>query len=317
MSWYESRLKQTIIGLLEAAMALTVVFSIATTFGQWHRLLELFSHFRLQYLGVSVLLTLAFLLMKWRNYTLLGLATVAFNGWFVLPWYLPANNADVAESDLTILLANVQVSNDSADRFLALVADEQPDVIVIQEATPDWLGMIAAIHADYPHRVGEPREDPFGIALYSRLPLDSSAINASAPMGFPDIAARIRLGEGYLNLISTHPLPPLGAANYSSRNVQLDGVARLASRTPGPLVVIGDLNISMWAHHYQRLVAIAGLENAREGFGVKPTWPLFLPFAMIPIDHCLVSTGISVVAFDTGPPIGSDHLPILVSLAID
>ena len=73
----------------------------------------------------------------------------------------------------------------------------------------------------------------------------------------------------------------------------------------------------MWAYHYQRLIAATGLENARAGFGVKPTWPLFMPFAMIPIDHCLVSDGVTVTAFDTGPAIGSDHLPVLVSLALD
>ena len=311
------RFKSLVIGLLEAGLVITIVFSVATVFNEWHRFLELFSHFRLQYLGVSLLLTVAFVFLRWRSYALLGLASVALNAWFVVPWYWPAAPATDTEPDVTLMLSNVLASNGNADRFLRLVADRAPDVIVMQEATPAWLAMIATIESDYPHRVTEPREDPFGIALYSKLPIDAAAVNASAPLGFPEIVARLAVGQRHLNLISTHPVPPVAGSNYGARNLQLDAVARLAAGTPGPTVLVGDLNITMWANHYDRLIETSGLRNAREGFGAKPTWPLFLPFAMIPIDHCLVSDGITVTSFDTGPRIGSDHLPVIVGLALD
>ena len=297
-------------------MVLTVVFSVATAFNEWHRYLELFSHFRLQYFLVALLLTLAFMALRWRTYSLIGIVTVALNGWFVVPWHIPADDPPPS-AGLKVMLSNVLLSNDSADRFIALVLDEAPEVVVIQEATPGWMAQLGPLHAAYPHRIAEPRDDPFGIAVYSKLPMTSAAVNDSVPMGFPEIVVELAAGDRSLSLITTHPMPPIGAGNYSSRNLQLDGIARLAARTPGPLILIGDLNTTMWAHHYQRLVDTSGLRNAREGFGVKPTWPLFLPFAMIPIDHCLVSDDIRVSGFDTGPTIGSDHLPIIVSLAID
>ena len=298
-------------------MVLTVVFSVATVFNDWHRYLELFSHFRLQYLFVALLLTLAFLAMRWPSYSVIGIATVALNAWFVVPWYIPDDEAPARTADLKIMLSNVLATNESAERFMALVAEETPDVLVIQEATPVWMAQLGSLHAAYPHRIAEPREDPFGIAVLSKLPMESAAVNASDPMGFPEIIARLVVDDRALNLISTHPMPPIGNNNYSSRNLQLYGVAQLAANTPEPLVVIGDLNTTMWAHHYRRLVDTAGLRNARQGFGVHPTWPLFMPFAMIPIDHCLVSDGSQVIAFESGPSIGSDHLPIIVSLAID
>ncbi len=72
----------------------------------------------------------------------------------------------------------------------------------------------------------------------------------------------------------------------------------------------------MWAHHYNELVESTGLANARDGFGVLPSWPTNIPIAMIPIDHCLVSDEFTVLDVRTGPDIGSDHLPLIVELGL-
>lgn len=307
-------------GLLEIGLILTAAFSLATAFDHLHRYLEMFSHFRLQYFVASVLLTLAFLALRWRSYVGIGIATVALNAYLVVPWYLPTERLDAAGAQdaapIKLVLANVRASNRDATRFVALVDEEQPDVIVMQEATPHWLARLDPIKASYPYKLTDPRDDPFGIALYSRFPLDSTAIIESVPRGFPSLIAETRIGASRLNIISTHPMPPVGSADTAARNLQLDSIAQLASRTPEPLVVIGDLNITMWSHQFARFEEQSMLRNARRGFGVAPTWPLFLPPAMIPIDHCLVSDGIDVTDFRTGPAIGSDHLPIIVSVTL-
>lgn len=318
MSTASSNRRAWLCGLLEASLLLTALFSFATCFDDWHRLLELFTHFRLQYLVAALLLTVAFLFLRWPGYVALGVATVAVNAWFVVPWYLPAVSAAQASGDaqVRILHANVQVSNSDSRRFVELVEQSQPDLLVIQEATPAWMASLSALDELYPHKVIEPRDDPFGIALYSRFALQSSSVVTSEPLHYPEILATVMVGETALQVIAAHPTNPIGSNRAYARNLQLDAIAKLARRSPQPTIVVGDLNISMWASHYRRLIAESGLRNSREGFGVAPTWPLFLPFAMIPIDHVLVSSDIAVVDFSTGPNIGSDHLPILVSLQL-
>lgn len=312
--------KRFAIGLCEAALLLTLLFSIVTVFGQLHRNFDLFSHFRFQYFITSVLLTLVFVALRWRGYVWLGVLAVAVNGYFVVPWFLSLDEA-VANDNATVapiklVHANVLHTNDDANRLMALVRDEQPDLIVLQEATPKWISMLYPIEPSYPYTLIEARGDQFGIALYSKFPLDSTAIIESVPLGFPDLIATAIVGGKRLNIISTHPIPPVGVGRYAARNLQLDSVAKLAARTPDPVIVVGDLNITMWGHHYGRLEEISGLRNARRGFGIEPTWPLFFLPALIPIDHCLVSDGIHVVDFRTGPQIGSDHLPIVVSMVL-
>jgi endonuclease/exonuclease/phosphatase (EEP) superfamily protein YafD len=81
---------------------------------------------------------------------------------------------------------------------------------------------------------------------------------------------------------------------------------------------VGDFNTSLWSPYYAQLIRHTGLVNARQGFGLLPTWPAFLsvPFLMIPIDHCLVSPEIRVIRVRTGRTIASDHLPIIVDMGI-
>ncbi len=306
------RLKTFLTGLCEAGLVVTALFSVATAFNEWHQYLELFSHFRLQYLVVSILLTLVFVFLKWRNYALLGLAMIAFNAWFVVPWYLPTDAPDPSDSDVRLLHANVLAFNTDMDRMLRLIENVDPDLLVLQEFTPAWMAAMEPLLPSYPYRVVEPRDDPFGIALYSKYPLDATTVIGSVPLGHPDIVATALIGGERLNIISTHPMPPIGNTNYGNRNLQLDSVADLARRSPRPVIVVGDLNITMWAHHYKRFEEVSGLSNARRGFGIAPTWPSWLLPGYIPIDHVLVSDEIVVTDFTTGPSIGSDHLPIIV-----
>lgn len=312
----QSDWRHIVQGLLQAALLLTALFSFATAFDHWHRLLELFSHFRLQYLAAAVLLTLAFLWLRWTGYVALGVATIALNAWYVLPWYLPIERGAAGDADIRMLNANVLATNGHFEKLRKLVEDTDPDIILMQEVTPAWLQSLDGLRAEYPYKVVEAREDPFGIALFSKLPLEATAVRRSEPRGYPEIIATVVSGKNRLHIIGAHPANPVGNGGYGARNLQLDGIARLAARSPRPLVVAGDLNVSVWSHHYRRLIEDARLRNARQGFGAEPTWPVFFPPAMIPIDHFLVSEGIEVTSYRTGPAIGSDHLPIAVTLKI-
>ena len=316
MSVDEKSRRSIIVGLLEAAIIVTAVFSVATTFDFLHRFLELFSHFRLQYFVSAFLLTIVFVFLKKNRWIAVSVGTLLLNAWFIVPWYLPFSVADGDEGDIKLLHANVLASNDSSLRFIALLRKESPDIVVMQEATPRWMNSIGEIDALYPYKVVEARDDPFGIAMYSKFPFDSISVVDAAPLGYPEIVVTAIVGRDRLNIISSHPMPPIGATNYDARNQQLEGVARLSGRTPGPLVIVGDLNISMWASHYRKLENESELRNARRGFGIEPTWPLFLPIAMIPIDHILVSGDIAVTNFETAADIGSDHYPVVVSFRL-
>ena len=305
------------MGLLQAGAFLTALMSLATHFNSLHRLLELFSHFRLQYFVTSLLLALLFLLLRERKWAGGMLLLTLINVAPIASWYLAETDSATAGAHSFVLMqANVLAENEQTELLLAEIAAEQPDIIFLQEVTTAWVAAMSPLQEAYPYSFAIPQDDNFGIAVYARQPLlDVEAIE-SPPHALPTLRVRQVIDGTSVTFVTTHPFPPLGSELTRARNIQLESIAVLMASIPGPKVLVGDLNITMWAQHYRELIDQTGLRNTRYGFGVIPTWPRHLPFAAIPIDHCLVSEEFTVLETRAGENTGSDHLPLLVKLGL-
>lgn len=305
----------TLRGLLQAASLLTILVSVATLLPADHFAVQLFTHFRLQYLGAAFTLFVALALLRESRYALAMLLVSALHASFVLPWYFdkPAARDGV---ELRVLVANILSDNDEHEKLLALIEAEQPDLVCLLEVTPRWVESLGRLDARYPHRIVEPRTGNFGIALYAKHAIGAATVIDSAPLDLPTIVATVGVAGRAVQVVATHPMTPLRKAGYEARNTQLDGIARLLQRGNGRRILVGDLNTTMWERKYRWLENRTWLRNVRRGFGILPSWPTFFPVALIPIDHILVSDDIGVRDVRTGPHIGSDHLPLVATLVL-
>ena len=308
-------MRVTFKGLFQAAAIVVILLSLATTLPIDHHALQLFTHFRLQYLVVSVLLLVALAAWHEPRYAVALFLITLLNANYVLPWYFDAKPG-AQGTEVKVLLANILASNNDPGPLFELIEAEQPDLIFLLEVSPQWAEKLPAIGDQFMHSIVEPRDGNFGIAMYSNFPVSSSATVDSSPLGFPTIMASLEIGEQFLQVVGTHPMIPLGMQNYDARNSQLNAVARLLQKADGPRLLVGDLNTTIWDRQYGSLENRTWLRNVRRGFGLLPTWPTFMPPAMIPIDHMLVSEEIGVKDVRTGPAIGSDHLPLIATITL-
>jgi endonuclease/exonuclease/phosphatase (EEP) superfamily protein YafD len=170
----------------------------------------------------------------------------------------------------------------------------------------------------YPHSKVVARKRGGGIALFSRFPLAQCEVVSLGHDERPAIKARIPFDGTLVSFFTFHTHAPLRRDHYRYRNQQLAAAADLIRTLPAPAIVIGDFNSTTWSPYFRQLIEVTGLVNARQGFGLLPTWPawLLLPVLMLPIDHCLVTADILVDNIRTGRRMGSDHLPLIVDLAI-
>lgn len=284
--------------------------------GQFHWSLDLFSHFRVQYLFGLLIYAVWFKFSRSNRNLLICLVFLLLNFLAILPLYLPEHTADEPNPKIRLLHFNIHTRNRQFKKTLDLISETRPDVVVIEEVNALWLENLMPLVKTHPWWIAHPREDNFGISLFSRLPLKNQKISDFSGIGLPTILASIKTQQADLLLAATHPLPPVGPAYADVRDRQLAGLAEFATMASSPFVIAGDLNATPWSHTFKSMLAAGRLHDSSRGFGFQPSWPTHNPLLLIPIDHFIHNDHIRVTNRFIGPDCGSDHLPLIVDFSI-
>jgi len=291
---------------------------VCSIFDSINRYFELMSHFKIIYLVSSIICCGFLIAYKCYRSSIIMFALVIVHLFSILPWYFTTKNTSPVEhkTSLKILHSNVLTSNREFELFSRLLEKENPTVVVLQEVNKAWVEGLANSLTAYKYRIEQPQNDNFGIAIYSKLPFIKSNIISLGDLGLASLEVSFSVEGQDVTLIATHPIPPISNLYHSARNNQLIDSAKRIVKLPGAKILVGDLNVSMWSGDYLAVETISGLNNARQGFGILPTWPTYMPFLMIPIDHILISKHFVINDFKVGDNIGSDHLPLITELAL-
>lgn len=303
-------------GLLTAAGFVVCLATLFGFMGRFSWFLDLFSHFRVQYLlGLSIIGTLLLVARSIKTAAVL-FVFASINFGFVLPMYLDGHFEVSEKANMTrAMLLNVNTRLGDVERIKQTIQEFDPDIIVLEEINARWVHDLQWLNNSHPHSCVKPREDNFGIGLFSKLPLAKSDIVYIGDAQVPSIMATIYIGLDKLCVIATHPLPPLGAAYSRWRNEQLEKLSDYISSSL-PLILLGDLNVTPWSYHFRKLLKCTDLIDSSEGRGIQPTWPNYNPLLWIPIDQCLHSRDVAVLNKRIGEDVGSDHFPVIVDFAI-
>lgn len=246
---------------------------------------------------------------------------IAFHAWWILPytplWPTEVLDANGARPCLRLLNANVLTSNRGAERFLALVRSNNPDIVVTLESDAWWQEHLDTLQDDYPYSVKVPLDNLYGMHLYSRLPLSDTEVAWPVEDDVPSIHTCVQLSDTLdLRLHVLHPVPPSPTENEESteRDAELVVVAQSVAKGTGPVVVTGDLNDVAWSTTTRLFRKISGLLDPRVGRGMYNTFHADYPFLRWPLDHLFHSEHFTVSELRRLPGFGSDHFPLLVEL---
>ena len=302
--------------LVDGVAVLLVISTLLGFFGESWWYFDWFSHFRVQYIIVSGALFLIYLTGKHR---LMGLIIGVFflvNFSLVLPLYYPQSEVQSNEQTYKILLANVLIKNQNHDLLSNLIVETAPDIVMLLEINQTWLDDLNLDSMGYSYSISKSRDDNFGIAFFSRYPLDRSEFLHFGSLGMPSIVATLELDNQPLNMIVSHPFPPKSKELTLLRNSHMEDLMTYAAEQRGNTIVAGDINSTSWSPFFKKWLQKTNLRDSRPGFGVQPSWPTQRWWFLVPIDHILVSPGIIVTSRVVGPEIGSDHFPVLMEFSI-
>lgn len=316
------RIGRAVSRLAAAGGALIAFSTLLALFARQWWFAELFIHFRLQYLVAGVVLMVVGALSRRPIVAVAMLASVAVNGSAVWGEFagVAASEASTAtgastEAGRAVRLISVNVKGGSTDPapLVGLIEAEDPDMLLVLEYSPPYEKQLAALGDRYPYRATAPSWQPYGIALYSRLPLDSLELFKLGPVDA--IRARIPRPDGEIEFVGAHLMSPVSATQAAQRDEQLDTLARLAEAGGDRFLACGDLNITRYSPHFRSLVDRTGLVDTGAGRGVLWTWPVGVPALGIQIDHCLAGHSVRVANISVLGDVGSDHYPLLIEFS--
>lgn len=261
--------------------------------------------------GAAVLLGL--LVARWRPGSTIAAALLVLVPFAirVAPEWLrdiPAAPADAAR--VHVLTHNVWKGNaDPADTAQAII-DARADVVMLQEVNGSFRPMLAALGQHFPHATECPRG--CDLAIFSRWPIADGDYflkdRNGRKFGPALLWARISPPAGNPFMVATLHYPRPTSRDQAVR--RRDVARALARIDRDALIVAGDMNLTPWtAAMREQDRALAPLTRMTR----VPSWPRALP--VLPIDHLYAGPDWGLVSARQLPATGSDHRPILVTLA--
>lgn len=276
-------------------------------------------HFRFQYFILSLIIFLFYFFCKTINkeetkkFLILTIVLIILNGFEVLKTFSFPDFAK--KTDITIALINVYSKNEDYLTISEELINRLPDIIIVNEMNDDWSYGLESIKSMYSYSYEIARDDNFGSAIYSKIPITNIRKLNAGELQIPFISADMKYKNIPFEIIAGHVPPPTNQEYFLNSKKVFKNLARYIREYPNNYLIIGDFNMTVYSSTYKKFVKDSGLKNCGNVF--LPSWPTFFtrPFR-INIDHILKSDCFKVKKYSIGKKFGSNHYPVYVELEV-
>lgn len=299
------------------ASAFCAMAAVLAQLGRWLPAWDALGHGAVFYLAAGILALLSAALFHGPYRMLVGVAgavaifgAAALAGPEYLRWTGPKAAAGAART-FTIVQFNAWGGQQGLPGIVAWLNAQNADVLVIEESSRRL--RIALMQAGW--QVTHGRSD---VMLFTRdeplrrlVPTD----NETGPMHLNGVVLRTAAGEA--TVLGVHyPWP-----NNPDLALETRALLHVVRPVISPTTVIaGDFNSTPWSFALQRQDRDFGLIRRDRALASWPAklagpWGWLAPFPILPIDHLYAGSAWSTVSIRRGPRLGSDHYPVVVTLA--
>ncbi len=259
-------------------------------------------------------------------YALLGLISFLWFGVLLLP-----KSAPVAQSDntLSLITFNAYPHNEQLPQAIDWLLAQNADIITMQEIGGD----VSRLEAAYAHHIAQTYEN--GHAIFSRYPItENSEVMLEDS---PHQRVRLDVNGQPLVLYNIHLYMPFREQTEEAqnqrplwlrydpqrRNRQIRELLQYTASESAPLIIAGDFNMSEFSPIYQTLNERFTDSYRATTRGIGATWPggnseeLIGNWPrLVRLDYVWLSNTLQPLRAIAGQPLGSDHLPLKVEIAL-
>lgn len=310
-----SLFRKVVSVLLLVIAALAAGCAVLAHGGHVSRTLDILAHLMPLYAIASLL---AVLFALWvganRRKTIMGLGAIGVLACALLsaPEWLRSTGeyaSATTPGSIKIIQFNTLRSNTDINRTVDWLIGQRPDVVALSEARHDLRDVLLA-------RTGWKTAGSHGSLMIftprQYVKMDRPTLIKGSHLTFVNASYVSTSGE--MEIVTTHldwPTRP----TFQRQPADLE---RVVGRLPTErMLLLGDFNSTPWSQALQRLDRRLGLIRRDRAVATYPAeilgrpWPL--PF--LAIDHIYAGPGWATVKVERGPWLGSDHYPLIVTLA--
>ncbi|WP_086949327.1 endonuclease/exonuclease/phosphatase family protein [Sphingobacterium sp. JB170] len=236
-------------------------------------------------------------------------------------WKARKRSTRAANSALVkILSCNIYQFNKEYDRFLDLVKEQKPDIVLTMESDSKWEAALRVLEKEYPYQQKVTLDNTYGMHFYSKLKVKKVQTHFFVADDLPSIEAELETEDGFrFVFFGVHPPPPSPTEEETSkeRDGDLMCIAKKVKDYELPVLVTGDFNNVAWARSSILFKKTSELIDARIGRGILATFHAKYWFFRVPLDLVFHSPDIFIDNLVIYPSVGSDHFPMGCSFHIN
>ena len=310
--------------------ALTWALSVAAAAvlslgGAFSAKLDSLTHFAPLYLlgGLAALLLQAVRKFDSRRYAVgLGAVAVLVAGALMAPDVIARFTAPTSPplgQTVKVIQLNLWSRNTDPKATADWIARQNPDVVVLEEVVDGPSIAAYYLRRTLPYQTAQSaRFDTTTMILSKIPPRDGGAYPSPDTFGRHSGAwARFGDGAAAYSVVGVHAPWPLPDGRQQAMSGLL--ASRLQAFDKSSLILAGDFNATPWSFSLRRQDAALGLErrtHALFSWSVRPysRYKISTPVPLMPIDHIYAGAEWKTVSVQTGPKLGSDHLPVVAVL---
>ncbi|MBX2860050.1 MAG: endonuclease/exonuclease/phosphatase family protein [Vampirovibrio sp.] len=310
---------------------LRVLILCVPTVAQWFMPLpwpySLLQHATVHLLAIQTVVFLVLLVLpsrrSWLSMSLMTLlaACIITNIQPLIPYYIPQAYSSPQNQTFKLVTLNLHgKTNHNVEATEEFIRQTQPDILCFSEQTPFWDNALTNSEAlkPYPHHI----QGTAHLSLYSKFPINKHRFLHARPnpslVNETAMVADVMVHQTPVTLLIAHPPLPMPQKYEQLEFKQINNwIKHYQQGEFHPhLILAGDLNTTPYAKQFQLILSGMQLNDTQWGQGLQPSWPAKFGPVGIPIDHVLVSHQLQTIARHTGVNLGTDHLPVIVTLGL-
>lgn len=264
--------------------------------------------------SVILLALVASLVRRLRIWAVLLLVGHAAAGVILFAPLWETRSSTGEQPSMRVVTYNINGWNTGALEAARWILSQNPDFVVLLEATPFHQDVIELIAQELPYVYDCSATTRCSAMLFARMPAQDvwplANGDADNRRALSALTARFHSENGWFSITAAHlPHPwPLGSqANH------VEELATALATVGRHGVLVGDFNSAPWTFAMRRLAAAGELRLAS---GARGTWPARMPaFVRLPLDQVYLGRCVSGRSLKRGSAFGSDHFLIVADIA--